>query len=506
MGMFLFVVESSNTQAALHGELRRLGARWASVHASGEVRMNEHVLNLATELDRDADAHASSLFVINLCASMTPVTVDRQGLPGFEHYKVYQVSRLEDGRRRYRLRLGFFSDESSAADVLASVRSSYATAFITALCDEDIKHASAYLNRPAQQVQEEVDLQRSGKYKVLRMDVHEKQRLMNAESTRASRDNDTTGSFDLAPEAAAPQSPLAARAAALKARIARAKEAAGAGTARPAIPTIEPVADSGALSARSAADNAPVVTDQIEVDLASIAKEIADEFSGKPAIKTPAPKPTVAKPPALTAPQPKTPAAKPAAKAAVPAVIARGEAQSRQDRRPLDSTETVRALTQAELEDETAPKWFAVQMALSDQPLNLDALPHMDIFDAYSMYSVAIMTDGRIRYALRLGFFSEAVSADAVTSYLKTFFNATTVLRVSAAEHERFSGKTGAGDSKRAQRNRQSNEIVLEEKNALSFGSESTPANKAAGAPVADAMANKKSGSLISRLVGKLAK
>jgi len=96
------------------------------------------------------------LFVINLCAAMTPLNLDGSPLPGLERYKLYQVSRMEDGRRRYRLRLGFFTSESLAEDVLCSVRQQYATAFTSCLCDEDLKHASGYLKRSVR------DLQRTG--------------------------------------------------------------------------------------------------------------------------------------------------------------------------------------------------------------------------------------------------------------------------------------------------------------------------------------------------------
>ena len=85
-----------------------------------------------------------------------------------------------------------------------------------------------------------------------------------------------------------------------------------------------------------------------------------------------------------------------------------------------------------------AGKWFAIQLAVSDQPVNLDAMPRLDIFEAYRLYSVATAGSGKIVHSLRLGFFKEAVSAEAVMGYLKTFFGSPTVMRVSVAEHARF--------------------------------------------------------------------
>jgi hypothetical protein len=62
----------------------------------------------------------------------------------------------------------------------------------------------------------------------------------------------------------------------------------------------------------------------------------------------------------------------------------------------------------------------------------------LDIFEAYRLYSVASAGSGKIVHSLRLGFFREAVSAEAVSGYLKTFFPTPSVLRISTAEQARF--------------------------------------------------------------------
>jgi hypothetical protein len=116
-------------------------------------------------------------------------------------------------------------------------------------------------------------------------------------------------------------------------------------------------------------------------------------------------------------------AAMPAAKA--PAVL-------------LDATQTVRALTQLELEDEQASHWFVIQLALADDPFDPDVLPNLDIFGAYRLYSVAGIDQGRIVHALRMGFFSEETGARAVASYLAAYYDNPSIKRVSSAERERF--------------------------------------------------------------------
>jgi hypothetical protein len=104
----------------------------------------------------------------------------------------------------------------------------------------------------------------------------------------------------------------------------------------------------------------------------------------------------------------------------------------------LESTQTVRALTPRELDAEQAPRWFAIQLSVAERPFDPDELPSLDIFNVYRLYSVAGHDQGRVRHALRLGFFSEEIAARAVASYLAGYYDHATVQRVSVAERERF--------------------------------------------------------------------
>lgn len=104
----------------------------------------------------------------------------------------------------------------------------------------------------------------------------------------------------------------------------------------------------------------------------------------------------------------------------------------------VDSTQTVRALSLPEAKDESQ-RWFVVQLVTSDRAINLDTMPHLEVFDSYRLYTVTGRQEDGNLFALRLGFFSDDVSANTLCGYLKTFFTFPTVLRVSAAEHDRFS-------------------------------------------------------------------
>ena len=98
----------------------------------------------------------------------------------------------------------------------------------------------------------------------------------------------------------------------------------------------------------------------------------------------------------------------------------------------------MRALTPTELEDNEASRWFVIQLALADEAFDPDAVPNLDIFSEYRLYSVAGIDQGRIVHALRLGFFREEIGAVAVTSYLAAYWDKPTIKRVSLAERERF--------------------------------------------------------------------
>ena len=104
----------------------------------------------------------------------------------------------------------------------------------------------------------------------------------------------------------------------------------------------------------------------------------------------------------------------------------------------VDSTQTLRALSLPEAQDASQARWFVVQLVTSDRPINLDMMPRLEVFESYRLYTVAGRQDDGNLFALRLGFFSDDLSANTLCGYLKTFFPFPTVIRVSTAEHARF--------------------------------------------------------------------
>jgi hypothetical protein len=104
----------------------------------------------------------------------------------------------------------------------------------------------------------------------------------------------------------------------------------------------------------------------------------------------------------------------------------------------LDSTQTVRAITSSELYDSRRPKWYAVQLVVSDKSINLDMMPRLEVFAAHQLYAIAAKQETGTWHALRLGFFPDEQSAEVICGYLQTFFSSPSIVRVSEAEQSRF--------------------------------------------------------------------
>ncbi|HEY7639661.1 MAG TPA: hypothetical protein VH814_08045, partial [Steroidobacteraceae bacterium] len=482
----------------------------------------------------------SALFVINLCASIAPVRLDGNNIPGLENYRLYQVARNEDGRTRHRLRLGFFTSESHAESVLTVVRQQYPTAFTACLCEEDRRFARGFLPEPAGAVprpvataakqtppaapakptpaaaktlapaapevieltwepeapQPQAKAASSSPTAPAKPVVNpndglddfsweppsltpaadaaiaktEATGVMKAKLSVEKNTSDTAKhpALKIAPKQPASKPPVAAKPAAPVAKPATAVAAKPAAKPDPASSmrvraldlTFSEPPPAPAMTSRAAPAGPFHVGKGVEFKDVGIslesepAKPAGPAANAKPAMpakpaapvkakteKANAPAKPIAAPKvperaaAKSTPAPIAAAAKPAAPMLPPIRISGGSNVAPPE---LDSTQTIRALTSAEMEDAAQEKWFAVQLAVSDQPVNLDAMPRLDIFEAYRLYSVATAGSGKIVHSLRLGFFKEAVSAEAVMGYLNTFFGSPSVMRVSVAEHARF--------------------------------------------------------------------
>ena len=107
-----------------------------------------------------------------------------------------------------------------------------------------------------------------------------------------------------------------------------------------------------------------------------------------------------------------------------------------------DDTGTRRALKQAVAEN--APVSFAVQLQWSVQPVEVSKVPPLAIFSAYTLYTVEGSRDARKWYGLRLGFFSDAISAKQVAYYVRSEFASVAVVPVSPQEKSRATEQDAA--------------------------------------------------------------
>jgi hypothetical protein len=94
-----------------------------------------------------------------------------------------------------------------------------------------------------------------------------------------------------------------------------------------------------------------------------------------------------------------------------------------------------------------APVSFAVQLDWSVQPFDITKVPPLAIFSAYTLYTAEANRDGRRWYGLRLGFFSDAISAKQVAYYVRSDFASVAVVPVSSDEKQRATAANPAAVS-----------------------------------------------------------
>ena len=81
-----------------------------------------------------------------------------------------------------------------------------------------------------------------------------------------------------------------------------------------------------------------------------------------------------------------------------------------------------------------APVSFAVQLHWSEQPIDLKRVPLLAVFKGYTLYATESRRDGHSRYFLRLGFFSDPVSARQLAAQLLSNFASAAVVPVADEE------------------------------------------------------------------------
>ena len=84
---------------------------------------------VVSKLTRPSGAAATGGFVINLTSSTTPMALSQPKDPTLAQYSFFVSRRLEDGRERFRLHMGYFETMQAAEEMLAVVREVYPSAW-----------------------------------------------------------------------------------------------------------------------------------------------------------------------------------------------------------------------------------------------------------------------------------------------------------------------------------------------------------------------------------------
>jgi hypothetical protein len=341
---------------------------------------------------------------------LTPPT-----LPELKRFKFFISRRREDGRERFRLHMGYFNSQEEAEKLLDLVREIYPAAWAGVAPGQRL-HAPVPDVAPPPLV--------AGPVAVSTPPIPE---TAPAATVAASA--------SAAPATAAAERPFVlslveeppvSRSAASASETPRKIDATQAPTLL-ALPVL-------AAAKREEAPNTAAAQ-----SLDSVRAAIASLDEGKPAVIAPR------RAAAPSSPAPQTPAARAPLPRPVPAQAAPAAALA--DQKSLSASQTLRVLEQGAAAPGTArttaraePTLFAVQLHWSVQPIDQSKIPPLAIFSAYTLYGAEGNRDGRRWYGLRLGFFTDTVSAQQVANYVRSEFKAVSVVPVSVRERERAAG------------------------------------------------------------------
>jgi hypothetical protein len=378
-------------------------------------------------------AAGAQLFVINLCASTSPMALTHPSTPELKKHTFFVTRQREDGRERFRLHMGYFPSQQEAEALLASVRDIYPAAWAgpapsSAITPRRLRPeaVAAVVTPPAPTAAPMVAAVRPPAVTKPAMAtpaapaaaVARKapvapvlDAMSNVRNVLAQL-SDTTprGMRELSLQAAAPVAPKAAAPVTQK--------AAAPVVAKPTVPVAATPAPAPAAPPRAAQPQIPVARPD-----------------APPPVKVSAPAAALNPVQTLEVLEPGSPL-----KSDVPFLPFGDETDEGQVR--VVTPEDTQTLTDIRLDRQTnAPPCFAVQLVWSVTPIDITKQAHLAIFDAYTLYNVEGNRQGRRWYGLRLGFFSDPNSATQVAYYVRSDYPKVAVVPVASRERERAGGK-----------------------------------------------------------------
>jgi len=421
-----------------------------------------------------AAAAGGGSFVLNLCSSTTPMALAQVELPELKRFNFFVSRRFEEGRERFRLHMGYFATLAEAEEWLGVVREIYPGAWAGEAPGRKLRERAAAAN--AAQAQHAAGPQPAVLGSAARVPVvapapaaaprpaaapvpqHVPVVQAAPPVARAAPlhapppSRPPAATVPVARPAPRPPAPAAkATAPAAAARAAAPKAAAPA--ARPAaVAAAAPKAQAKSAAPKAAAPRAPGATSAKRAPVKPVFEDsnvrevlaaLGDASStGETRLMRapPPPREVAAENPTLTDTQVLKFLEMRRSEGTEPAA-AEIDGSSIPLLKP-DDTGTRQALKDAVASN--AAVAFAVQLQWSVWPVELDKLPPLAIFSAYTLYTVEGSRDGRKWYGVRLGFFSDALSAKQVAYYVRSEFSSVAVVPVSPEEKTRATAQESA--------------------------------------------------------------
>jgi len=333
-------------------------------------------------------------FVINLCSSTSPVTLTPPDHAGLKRFTFFVSRRREESRERFRLHMGYFDTQEDAEKLLDIVREIYPGAWAGLAPGQRLRAAAA-------------------------QDMATESPARAAEVTVANHGAAAapvrTANIDVA-QLEAPPNQGAGAEIALSAPV--------AGSAPAEIAELALVPDEGR---RLPTDRARA-TENV-----AAARSLNDVRAAIAALDDPAERTPVLRPIPELKPAPSAPAvgatdagAYPISEAGALALLESGAA--------VAAAAAAAAVAPAPRAEKPC---YAVQLMWSVQSIDIAQVPQLAIFSAYTLYGAEGNRDGRRWYGVRLGFFTDAVSAKQVAHYVRSEFATVSVVPVTLRERER---------------------------------------------------------------------
>jgi len=375
-------------------------------------------------------------FVVNLCASTTPMALAQPKDPELKRFKFFVSRRLEDGRERFRLHMGYFETLQEAEEWVGVAREFYPGAWAGEAPGKKLRpqssasDASRRLPPPDVAVVAasppvsvaSVDLPQAPPPAIDVPVLHAVAAAEPAEApARPANGAAAEPVLELLEDAPHPSSASRGPGHSTETRVSRAAAA----------PSSSTVASSGGTavpSGRAAGQPRSNVREVLaSLDETQSTREMP-RLSASPA-PPPSPERNLTDSQVLRILEDRR---------------SNGEHAEPDDGIALlkpDDTSTRRALKEAVASSQ--PVSFVVQLKWSVQPIDVADVPPLAIFGAYTLYTVEGSREGRRWYGLRLGFFSDAISAKQVAHYVRSEFNSVAVVPVSPQERARAGDADG---------------------------------------------------------------